>query len=251
MKLLTAITAAFAGLALACAPAEAIAYGGWTAHLTADGWHDDNLARGLPLTSVSLPNGNQDFGVHLGLTVGNVFVLTPDVDTWLLADAHGLVGAVYPSLDDTWGALTSNTVWRVTPDLHAYGLASASLFWGDGAYYAAELGLVRGLWSGANARVELGAGTYVTTVSGAGFTMPSAGLGLDQAFPTGTVVGLRYAFQALFYSTSPTPRNQVLVRVGQPLGHGFEVHASYLETIDTSANGYWDGYLGAGVSYDL
>lgn len=201
----------------------------------------------------TLPNGNQDVGLHLGVTVGNVWLVTPELDTWLIVDLHGSRGWFYPDLSDTWGSLFSNTVWHLGNGRDAYVLAGSSVFWGNGNYTAGELGLAQPLWSGATARAELGAGLYMAGGTTTGFWMPSGGAGIDQALPTGTTLGLRYAFGEQFLETgSVAPRHQLYGRLSQRVSGNWEFHVSYLETLDVSTGaGFAEGYLGAGVAYDL
>jgi hypothetical protein len=251
-KRVWAAAVAVAALGVA-APAEAVSYGGWNARASMDTWYDDNLARGLVLPADVLPNGNQDLGMNVGLTVGNAFVLTPDVDTWVIASAHGRAGVLYPSLSGAWGSLFSNTVWHLDGGRETYALLGSTHFFGAGTYHAGELGFVQPLWTGASARVQAGAGRYFTSTTGSGFTMPTLGGGLDHAFTTGTLVGVRYAYQTLMYEDSRVdPRHQVYGYVSQRLGANWEVHARYLRTVDLSTTaGYTEGYMDAGIGYDF
>jgi hypothetical protein len=234
------------------APAYAVDYGGWNARATLDGWHDDNMARGVAVTTTSLPNGNQDFGAHLGLSFGNVWLLTPVLDTWLIVDGHGSAGLLYPALSDVWGALYSHTVWHLDGGRDAFVLGGATGFWGNGNYLSAQAGMVQPLWIGASARGEAGVGLYTTNVAGSSFSMPSIGGGIDQLLVTGTQLSAHYAFQFQAYDDGHTvPRHQVYLRAGQPVGNGWEVHATYLETIDLSVSSYLEGYLGLGIAYEL
>jgi hypothetical protein len=233
------------------APALAIDYGGWNARASIDSWYDDNLTRGLAVSADTLANGSQDLGLHLGASVGNVWLLTPDLDTWLIVDVHGSYGLFYPSLSGTWGSLVSNTVWHLGGGRETSLMLGTSAFWGNGNYHAASLDFKQPLAAGASAHLEGGASTYQTNVAGASFWMPSAGGGLDWALPTGTLLGLRYAFQPRFYEADSAPRHQALVRASQRLG-AWELHASVLETLDTTAGaGFQEGYFGCGVAYDL
>jgi hypothetical protein len=244
--------AALGMIGLAAAPASAIAYGGWTAGASVDTYYDDNLTRGLVVPSTALPYGNQDLGLNLGLSVGNVFLLTPEVDTWLIASVHGRAGVLYPSLSGAWGSLYSNTVWHLDAGREIYALLGSTGFWSAGWYHAAEAGFVQPLWGGASARVQLGGGTYLVDTADAGFTMPSVGVGFDQAWLTGTQVGLRYAYQTLFYVSRTDPRHQLYALASQRLGGGFEVHAQYLRTLNVSDTaGYTESYVGAGMGYEF
>jgi hypothetical protein len=246
------VALALAGVLLAAAPAQALEYGGWSAGASVDTYYDDNLARGSSVSAAALPYGNQDLGLNLGLNVGNVFVLRPDLDTWVIVSLHGRAGALYPSLSTAWGSVFSNTVWHLDGGREAYALLGSTGFWGSGAYHAAETGLVQPLWAGARARVQLGGGAYATQTVDAGFAMPSVGAGLDQVFMTGTQLGVRYAYQTLFYSTRTAPRHQVYLLGSQRLGGGWEAHAQYLWTLDLSDGaGYTEGYLGAGIGYEF
>jgi hypothetical protein len=132
-------------------------------------------------------------------------------------------------------------------------LLGTTYFWNSGGYHAAELGFLQPLWAGASARIEAGAGFYMTSVADTSFAMPSVGVGLDQAFLTGTTVGVRYAYQTLFYSsTRVDPRHQFFLVASQRLAANWEVHARYLRTIDLSSTaGYQEGYFDMGVSYDF
>jgi hypothetical protein len=244
---------ALAALVASPAPAEAVAYGGWNARVTLDSWYDDNLTRGLAVSTGTLPNGNQDLGLNVGVGVGNVFVLTPEVDTWVLVNAHGRTGLYYPSLSGGWGSLFSNTVVHLDGGREAYGLVGATHFLGSGTYYAGELGLVQPMWAGASGRLEAGTGLYRSYTTGYSFAMPSLGLGLDQAFQTGTTVGVRYAFQTQFYDEGRIdPRHQIYLLASQRVWGNMEVHAHVLETFDTSGtNGYQEGYFDLGVGYDF
>ena len=250
MRLLGLALAAWLAVPL---PAMAMTYGGWNAHLSLDSWYDDNLSRGLVVTPADLPNGNQDLGLHLGASLGNVWLVTPDVDAWVIVDAHGSRGVFYPDLSDAWGSLIANTIWHMEGGREASLMLGSSAFWGNGLYHALAAGFGQPVWYGGVARLEGGASLYATDVSGAGFWMPSLGGGLDQDLPTGTRLSLRYAFQPRFYDdSSPDPRHQVLVRVGQRFLTHWEAHASYLETLDTSSSGgYAEGYFGLGIAYDL
>lgn len=239
---------AIAAWLAATAPVQAIDYGGWNARASLDSWYDDNLTRGLAVSADTLANG--DVGLHLGASVGNVWLLTPDLDAWLIVDLHGSYGLNYPTLSDAWGSLVSNTVWHLNGGREAALMLGTSAFWGSGNYHAASLDFRQPLWAGASVHVEGGASTYRTDVDGASFWMPSAGGGLDQAFPTGTLVGLRYAYQPRFYEAAVAPRHQGLLRASQRFG-SWELHASILETVDTSSNGFQEGYFGCGVAYDL
>ena len=186
------------------------------------------------------------------MSLGNVWLLTPDLDTWVIGEVHGSGGWNYPQLDDAWGALYSNTVWHVGGGHDAYLLLDASLFWGYGAYDAAEAGYVWPLWNGASVRTEGGVGDYQTPMSGQSFWMPSVGAGFDQVFPEGTTFSLRYAFQAQYYSEPRyAPRHQAYARLGQRLGGNWEAHLTYLETIDMSSEPYNEGYASVGLDYEL
>lgn len=236
----------------AAEPAQAIAYGGWNARLSLDSWYDDNLTRGITVSPAALPYGNQELGLNLGASLGNVFVLTPEIDSWLIASVNGRAGVLYPSLSGVWGSLFSNTVMHLDGGREAYMLLGTTHFWNSGTYNAAGAGLVQSLWTGASARVEAGVGGYFANQASSSFTMPSIGGGLDQVFMTGTSLGARYAYQTLFYSASTTPRHQFYLFASQRLGANWEVHGRYLRTIDlSSTNGYQEGYFDMGVGYDF
>jgi hypothetical protein len=235
------------------APAFAVAYGGWNARMTLDSWYDDNLTRGLAVTTTTLPYGNQELGLNLGLGVGNVFVITPEIDSWVIVNAHGRTGAFYPSLSGAWGSLFSNTVVHLDGGREAYGLLGVTHFLGSGTYYAGEAGLVQPLWGGASGRLEAGVGNYQSFTAGYSFGMPSVGAGFDQAFQTGTTLGVRYAFQTQFYDAGRVdPRHQLYLLASQRLWGNWEVHGHYLGTLDTSSTtGYREGYVDLGVGYDF
>lgn len=244
---------ALALVGLVAEPASAIAYGGWNGRLSLDSWYDDNLTRGLTVSPAALPYGNQELGLNLGASLGNVFVLTPEIDSWLIASVHGRVGVLYPSLSGAWGSLFSNTIWHLEGGREAYLLLGATHFFNSGTYNAAGAGLVQPLWAGGSARAEAGVGGYRADVASSSFTMPSIGGGLDQAFMTGTVLGARYAYQTLFYTTAQVaPRHQLYLFATQRLGPNWELHARYLRTLDLSATApYQEGYWDAGVGYDF
>jgi hypothetical protein len=250
---IAAIALALLAIAMPAAPADAIAYGGWNARATLDSWYDDNLARGTVVSTTALPYGNSDFGLHVGLGLGNVFVLTPDIDTWVIVNAHGRVGAFYPSLSGAWGSVFSNTVWHLDGGRELYGLLGVTHFLTLGTYWAGELGFAQPLWWGGTARLEAGAGSYRSFTSGYSFAMPSVGGGFDQVFTTGTTVGFRYAYQTQFYDASRIdPRHQLYLLASQRLNANWELHAHYLKTFDVSATtGYTEGYVDFGVGYDF
>jgi hypothetical protein len=233
-------------------PAEALTYGGWNARLTFDTWRDDNLARGLAVSTDVLPYGNEDLGGRVGLTIGNVLVLTPDIDMWVLTGVSGTRGMNYPDLGALWGSLFVNTVWHLEGGREAFALVGTTKYFGTGTYYAGELGVAQPLWPGATARVEIGSGRFAGEVAGTDFALPSVGGGVEQWFPTGTSVGVRYALQAQTTDTGSAPRHQIYALASQRLGWGFEVHAHYLETIDQSETaGYRGGYADLGVAYEF
>lgn len=234
-------------------PADAFAYGGWNARVSFNSWHDDNLSRGLVVSPSALPYGNQDLGLNMGLSLGNVFVLAPDLDTWLIGNLYGRTGFLYPTLSSAWGSIFSNTVRHLDGGRELYLLLGTTAFWGNGHYFAGETGFVQPLWAGANARVEAGAGTYMVETAGASFGMPSLGLGFDQAFSTGTQLGARYAYQTLFYDAGRVdPRHQLYLLASQRIGGGWELHARYLRTFATSPTaGYQEGYFDLGMDYDF
>lgn len=244
---------AWLGVAMQAAPARAIAYGGYSLRASLDTWHDDNLARGIALTSADLPNGNQDFGLQLGLSMGNVVVFSPAIDTWLIVGLHGTRGWFYPSLGNAWASLMLDTEWHLNSGQEAYWLLGPSFFWGNGTFYTSEIGFVQPVWPGADVRGGVGGAYYAVDTAGASYGLPSIGIGLDQVLPSKTLLGLRYALQAQIFSASQVdPRHQVFASVTQPLGAGFEVHAYYLETIDLSdTTPYWEGYVDLGVGYDF
>ncbi|MNT86711.1 hypothetical protein D3C72_2270320 [compost metagenome] len=111
---------------------------------------------------------------------------------------------------------------------------------------------MQSLWPGASARVQLGGGTYATETADASFTMPSIGVGFDQAWPTGTHTGARYAYQSLFYATRTDPRHQLYLFASQRIAADWDVRAQYLRTLNVSETaGYSEGYLGAGIGYEF
>jgi hypothetical protein len=229
-------------------PAEAIAYGGWTAGASLDTYYSDVLTRGLTIGTTALPTASQDVGLNMGLTLGNVFVLTPDVDTWVLASAQGRVGAWVTPATTAWGSLYSNTVWRLDGGREAYALLGATRFWDVGWYQALEGGLVQPLWEGARGRLQLGGGRYATDGGSGDFWMPSAGVGLDQTWASGTTVGVRWAYQALTFATGTEPRQQAYAIASQRLGEGWEAHVQALRTFSAASA---DGYVGTGLGYEF
>ncbi|MEB3327778.1 MAG: hypothetical protein VKQ33_00950 [Candidatus Sericytochromatia bacterium] len=229
-------------------PAEAIAYGGWTAGASLDTYYSDVATSGLTIGTTALPTASQDVGLNAGLTVGNVFVLTPDVDTWVLASAQGRVGAWATPAAIAWSSLFSNTVWRLDGGQEAYALLGATRFLDVGWYRAVEGGLIQPLWEGARGRVQLGGGRYTTDAGSGDFWMPTLGLGLDQAWPTGTSVGVRWAYQALTYATGREPRQQASAVASQRLGGGWEAHLQVLRTFSATSA---DGYAGTGLGYEF
>lgn len=251
-RCLAGVLAVAGVMAAFASPALAIAYGGWTAGASLDTYYNDNLTRGLVVPSTALPYGNQDLGLNLGLSIGNVFVLTPEIDTWVIASAHGRAGVLYPSLSGAWGSLYSNTIWHLEGGRETYVLFGTTRFLSSGWYHALEGGFVQPLWAGASGRVQVGGGSYLADVVDASFTMPSIGVGFDQAWVTGTQVGVRYAYQSLFYSSRTDPRHQIYLLASQKLGGNWEAHAQYLRTINVSADaGYAEGYFGAGIGYEF
>lgn len=245
------LLAAGAPLGLA-APAAALSYGGWSARAGLDSWHDDNLARGSAISAAALPRGNQDLGARLSLSVGNVFVWAPEVETWLLANASGSVGLFYPELGAFWGSLYGQTVWRLAPGRELFWLAGGTLYGAAGTYLATELGLVQALWPGASARLEAGGALFAAEDPETGFALPSAGVGIDQLLPTGTQLGARYALQRQAFAAYALPRHQASLLLSQRLAPSWELHAQYLATIvPDAAAGYVEGYANLGVSFEL
>ncbi|MEB3223412.1 MAG: hypothetical protein VKS61_15160 [Candidatus Sericytochromatia bacterium] len=229
-------------------PAHALAYGGWTAGASLDTYHSDVTTRGLTIGTTALPSTSQDLGLNLGLTFGNVFVLTPDVDTWVLASAQGRAGAWAQPSTTAWGSLYSNTVWRLDGGREAYALLGTTRFWDVGWYQAAEGGLIQPLWDGARGRLQLGAGRHATDAGSGDFWMPSAGLGLDLTWPSGTGLGLRWAYQHLVYATGAEPRQQAYAIASQRLGEGWEAH---LQVLRSFGDARADGYVGTGLGYEF
>ncbi|HEY9724247.1 MAG TPA: hypothetical protein V6D47_19760 [Oscillatoriaceae cyanobacterium] len=250
-RLAGAIAALLAAFMATPSPARAVDYGGWSARVTLDGWHDDNVTRGPVLATDVLPYGNQDLGLHLGTTFGNVWLLRPDLDAWLICDLHGTAGLYYPSLDDVWGGLYGNGIWHLPGGRDATVLVGSSAFWNNGYFHVGELSFGQPLWPGATARAELGGGYYATNVADGSFWTPSVGASFAQSFATGTQLLARYAFQPRFYVTPRyAPRHELTLRVAQSLGAGFELHVDYIDTLDLSQSvGYNEGYLGSGLAY--
>lgn len=251
MRPVRILAGALAVAALSAAPARAVDYGGFSARVTLDGWHDDNVTRGPVLATDVLPYGNQDLGLHLGTTIGNVWLLRPDLDAWLIVDLHGTAGFYYPALDDVWGGVYANGIWHLPGGRDATVLVGSSDFWNNGYFHVAELSFGQPLFFGVTARAEAGGGYYQTSVTDGSFWTPSVGFSLSQDFASGTQALARYAFQPRFYLTPRyAPRHQLTLRIAQPLGAGFELHVDYIDTLDLSASvGYNEGYLGSGLAY--
>lgn len=251
-RLLRAAALALPALGFLAAPASALSYGGWSARLGLDSWYDDNLARGAAVAPGALARGNQDLGGRLSLSVGNVLVWTPEVETWVLANASGSMGYLYPELAFAWGSLYQQTLWHLGEGRDLFWLAGATTYGGPGTYLATELGYVQALWEGAAARFEAGGGYFGAAADTDSFALPSVGVGLDQGFPTGTLLGARYALQAQGYADHTQPRQQASLMALQRLGEQWELHAQLLITgVSGQGSPYTESYFNVGVGFGL
>ncbi|MEB3198545.1 MAG: hypothetical protein VKP62_15210 [Candidatus Sericytochromatia bacterium] len=230
-------------------PAGAIAYGGWTGGVSLDTYYNDSRS-GTLMPMAALPATSEDVGLNAGLNLGQVFVLTPEIDTWVIASVHGRAGALLPAASALWGSLYANTIWHLDAQRETYVLLGSTQFFSTGSYQAFEGGYVQSCWPGARARLQVGAGQFVSLASPSnGFTMPSLGGGIDQSLGPSTVLSARYAYQSLLYAQRVEPRQQGYVMLSHRLESGWEAHLQLMRSWlpDTGS----EGYLATGLGYDF